>query len=45
MIHVQRSLFLGDAACHGRIAVRNFGFTRHRVRLELRFEADFADLF
>ena len=45
VIHVQRSVFLGDAACHGRIAVRNFGFTRHRVRLELRFEADFADLF
>ena len=45
VIHVQRSLFLGDNACHGRIAVRNFGFTRHRVRLELRFEADFADLF
>jgi glycogen debranching enzyme len=45
VIHVQRSLFLGAAACHGRIAVRNFGFTRHRVRLELRFEADFADLF
>ena len=45
VIHVQRSLFLGDAACHGRIAVHNFGFTRHRVRLELRFEADFADLF
>ncbi len=45
VIHVQRSLFLGDAACHGRIAVRNFGFARHRVRLELRFEADFADLF
>jgi glycogen debranching enzyme len=45
VIHVQRSLFLGDCDCHGRIAVRNFGFTRHRVRLELRFEADFADLF
>ncbi len=45
VVHVQRSLFLGDAACHGRIAVRNFGFARHRVRLELRFEADFADLF
>ncbi len=45
VIHVQRSLFLGDGACHGRVAVRNFGFTRHRVQLELRFEADFADLF
>jgi len=45
VIHLQRSLFLGDAACHGRLAVRNFAFTRHRVRLELHFEADFADLF
>ncbi len=45
VIHAQRSLFLGDGTCHGRLAVRNFGFMRHRVRLELRFEADFADLF
>lgn len=45
VIHLQRSLFLGDGACHGRIVARNFGFTRSRVRLELRFEADFADLF
>jgi glycogen debranching enzyme len=45
VIHVQRSLFLGDGRCHGRLAIRNFAFTRHRVRLELRFEADFADLF
>ncbi len=45
VIHLRRSLFLGDGTCHGRVAVRNFGFTRHRVRLELRFEADFADLF
>jgi len=45
VIHVQRSLFLGEGACHGRLAIRNFAFTRHRVRLELNFEADFADLF
>ena len=45
VIHVQRSLFVGDGTCHGRLAVRNFAFVRHRVRLELRFEADFADLF
>ncbi len=45
VIHAQRSLFLGDGTCHGRLAVHNFGFMRHRVRLELRFEADFADLF
>ncbi len=44
-IHVQRSLFLADGACHGRLAVRNFAFARCRVRLELRFAADFADLF
>ncbi len=45
VIHVQRSIFLRDGACHQRLAVRNFGFARHRVRIELRFEADFADLF
>ncbi len=45
VIHVQRSLFLGDGMCHGRLAVRNFAFAHHQVQLELRFEADFADLF
>ncbi len=45
LIHVQRSLFLGNGACHCRFAVRNFAFARHRVRLDLRFAADFADLF
>ncbi len=45
VIHVQRSVFLGDGTCHVRLAIHNFAFTRHRIRLELRFEADFADLF
>jgi glycogen debranching enzyme len=45
VIHVQRSLFLGDGMCHGRLAVHNFAFAHHQVQLELRFEADFADLF
>ena len=45
VIHVQRSLFLGEKMCHGRLAVCNFAFAQHRVQLELRFEADFADLF
>jgi len=45
VIHVQRSLFLADGGCHGRLVLRNFGFMRLRVRFELRFEADFADLF
>ncbi len=44
-IHIQRSVFLGDGACHARIAVRNFAFDRLRLRLELRFQTDFADLF
>jgi glycogen debranching enzyme len=45
VIHVQRSLFVGEGTCHARLAVRNFGFVRHRIRMELRFDADFADLF
>ena len=45
VIHVQRSMFLSDGSCHARFAVRNFAFSRRRVRLELRFDADFADLF
>jgi glycogen debranching enzyme len=45
LIHIQRSLFLGRSALHQRLAIRNFAFVRHRVRLELRFDADFADLF
>jgi glycogen debranching enzyme len=45
VIHVQRSLFLGEAACYGRLVIRNFAFMRQRVRIEFRFEADFADLF
>ena len=45
MIHIQRSLFLGAAALHQRLVIRNFAFVRLRVRLDLRFEADFADLF
>jgi glycogen debranching enzyme len=45
VIHIQRSLFLGDGTCHARLVIRNFAVARHRVRLELRFDADFADLF
>ena len=45
VIHLQRSLFLRPGALHQRLVIRNFAFVRMRVRLELRFEADFADLF
>jgi glycogen debranching enzyme len=44
-IHIQRSVFLGNGACHARIAVRNYAFEHLRIRLEFRFQADFADLF
>ena len=45
VIHVQRSLFLDDGACHGRVAVRSFASACCRVRVQLNFGADFADLF
>src|SRR4051794_36067823 len=45
LIHVQRSTFVSDGACHGRLSARSFAFSPCRVRLELRFDADFADLF
>lgn len=45
LIHVARSRFLWNACCHERIAVRNFDVAPHRLRLELRYAADFADLF
>ena len=45
LIHVQRSTFVSDGSCHGRLSARSFAFSPCRVRLELRFDADFADLF
>ena len=45
LIHVRRSKFLYDAACHERIGVRNYAVTRQRFDIELRLGADFADLF
>jgi glycogen debranching enzyme len=45
LLHLRRSLFLWDSACHERIALRNFDDRRHRVRIDLTFAADFADLF
>jgi len=45
LIHVRRSIFLWNGACFQRFAVRNFSDRRRRLRVELRFAADFADLF
>ena len=44
-IHIRRSKFLWKSACFERLLVRNFGDCPQRLTLELRFEADFADLF
>ena len=45
LIHLRRSRFLWDATCFERLTVRNFHETPRRIRLELAFAADFADLF
>ena len=44
-LHLQRSVFLWRGCCHQRLLIRNFSPARRRLRLELRFDADFADLF
>jgi glycogen debranching enzyme len=44
-IHIRRSLLVADGACHGRLACRNHDCAPHRVRVELRFDADFVDQF
>ena len=45
VIHLRRTKYLWDAACHERIALRNFGATRQRIALDILFDADFRDLF
>jgi len=45
VIHVQRSRFLWNGACLERLLVRNFSNSPRYLRLELHFDADFADLF
>ena len=45
LLHLRRSVFLWDSACHERIALRNFDDRRREVRIDLTFAADFADLF
>jgi len=44
-IHVHRLKFVWEAACYERIAVLNFSEGPQRVRLDLYFAADFADIF
>ena len=45
LIHIRRSRFLWNGGCYERMAVRNFHDKPRRVRLDLSFTADFADLF
>ncbi|MXQ13086.1 amylo-alpha-1,6-glucosidase [Microvirga makkahensis] len=45
LIHIRRSKFLWKSTCFERLLVRNFDDRPRRLSIELRFEADFADLF
>ena len=45
LIHIRRTRFLWNATCYERISVRNYDETAHKIRVELAFAADFADLF
>ena len=45
LIHIRRSKFLWKSASYERVLVRNFDDRPRHLSLELRFEADFADLF
>jgi glycogen debranching enzyme len=45
LIHIRRTTFLWRAACYERLAVRNFDEQSHRFSIEVRFAADFADIF
>ncbi|MGA2551527.1 MAG: amylo-alpha-1,6-glucosidase [Burkholderiaceae bacterium] len=44
-IHVQRTKFLWNGACYERLVVRNYTDATRRVRINLHFACDFADLF
>jgi glycogen debranching enzyme len=45
LVHIRRSQFLWNAGSFERLLVRNFSAQIQRLTIELRFEADFADLF
>lgn len=44
-VHIYRSKFLWNGACYERMAIRNFDARAHGIAVNLRFEADFVDLF
>ncbi|NHO32926.1 amylo-alpha-1,6-glucosidase [Acetobacter fallax] len=45
LLHVLRSRFLWEGKCFERIEIRNFDVRPHDISCDLRFFADFADLF
>lgn len=45
LVHIRRSCFVFEGACHQRLSVRSYADTEQALTLELRFSADFADLF
>ncbi|WP_370880078.1 amylo-alpha-1,6-glucosidase [Labrys monachus] len=44
-LHFRRSFILWEAGLFGRMAITNFGDRPRRIRIEVAFAADFADLF
>ncbi|AEV97095.1 amylo-alpha-1,6-glucosidase [Niastella koreensis] len=44
-LHISRSKFLQDGACHELIILYNYGSDSHEIDLELTFDADFRDIF
>src|SRR5688572_10158083 len=44
-VHVVRTLFLWRGAAYTRFGLRNYGERRISIRLTLKFDGDFADLF
>ncbi len=45
LVHIRRSRFLWDGVCYERISIRNFDVVARTLPLEIRYGADFADLF
>jgi len=44
-LHILRTFFLWQGIAYQRMAIHNFGSQKVAVRLEVRFDSDFADLF
>jgi glycogen debranching enzyme len=44
-LHIVRSKFLWEAACHERVGIKNFGSNEQLIELTFQFAADFADIF